>query len=736
MREACLARPSLRRRKPFPGGGGVRRAAVGVVGMVLMVGGAGLGAVQSGSAQVTLESIPVGGAPAGIAVGPAGTPAAGFVYVGNPGEMSGDSGTAGAVDVISTQPGAACVDASAVPCVVQVVPLPAALGAPTLPAGQSVAVSPGGDWLEVGGSSGSGLESFPIEADGLLGTGVVTDAPVAASIGGATQLAFAAAGPTAGDAWIATSQPEVSGEFATPIFAAPSGGYPSGELVADVPVAGAANTVAGGQQGVALSGDGKIAFLTLPDGGGQASLEEVGVAGSSTAPTFSASYVPVPFFASGSGLPFGAAVTPGGGHVWVTAQTTSASDGAVEVASTTASPAQLSESGAWTQVSSGGIFPTAVTVAPDGSQAVVLNEGNQPLGTSAGSIVVFSTGPTPSVLASYSASSLSSISSPQDVAVAPDSSVAYVTEAGDPFASPTIPGSVTVVPLPAQAVQALTITSSSPLPPATLGSSYGPVTLAASGGSGGDTWVLTGGQLPTGLALSSAGVISGTPAVAGSTTFAVSVTDSAGTTASASFTLVVGGCTDTISGTHSGPLSLTSGVTCIDGGTVTGPLTIGSGAVLAAVGAHLDGPVSADGGGALSVCGSLLGGSIAVSGATGPVVIGDAGDLGTPSCSGNAISGGVSLLGNLGGVFVGANTVIGTGNVSSNTSSEGGPFYVTGVAANSFGGYLACSDNSPGASDYGQPNTVAGPTSGQCATLGATVNALGSWRRGEDPGTR
>jgi hypothetical protein len=229
--------------------------------------------------------------------------------------------------------------------------------------------------------------------------------------------------------------------------------------------------------------------------------------------------------------------------------------------------------------------------------------------------------------------------------------------------------------------------------------------------------------------------LSGIPVVQGSASFTVEVTSGA-ETATAELQLSVGGCTRTISGIYSGPLALNSGVTCIDGGTVTGPLSITNGAALTAVGAHLEGPVSADGSGSLSVCGSWLGGSIAASGATGPVVIGDAGDLGMPSCAGNAISGGVSLLGNIAGVFVGGNTVIGTGNVSSNISPSSGPFSVTGVAANSFGGYLACSDNEPAASDYGQPNAVAGSASGQCAVLATSGNAQSNWRGAEGPGAR
>ncbi len=67
------------------------------------------------------------------------------------------------------------------------------------------------------------------------------------------------------------------------------------------------------------------------------------------------------------------------------------------------------------------------------------------------------------------------------------------------------------------------------------------VALAATGGSGtGLSWSLASGSLPNGLALSTAGTISGQPTLAASSTFSVAVKDSAGNTGTASFTFVVG----------------------------------------------------------------------------------------------------------------------------------------------------------------------------------------------------
>ncbi len=65
-------------------------------------------------------------------------------------------------------------------------------------------------------------------------------------------------------------------------------------------------------------------------------------------------------------------------------------------------------------------------------------------------------------------------------------------------------------------------------------------TLTAIGGSGNYTsWVVTVGDLPDGLTLSSAGVISGTPQTTGTANFTVQVTDSTSATASASFSLTI-----------------------------------------------------------------------------------------------------------------------------------------------------------------------------------------------------
>jgi hypothetical protein len=76
------------------------------------------------------------------------------------------------------------------------------------------------------------------------------------------------------------------------------------------------------------------------------------------------------------------------------------------------------------------------------------------------------------------------------------------------------------------------------LPHGTAGVAYS-VTLQATGGTGALTWKIGAGSLPEGLALSTAGVLAGTPVSAGQTSFTLNVADAAGMSANGSFTLVV-----------------------------------------------------------------------------------------------------------------------------------------------------------------------------------------------------
>jgi hypothetical protein len=88
------------------------------------------------------------------------------------------------------------------------------------------------------------------------------------------------------------------------------------------------------------------------------------------------------------------------------------------------------------------------------------------------------------------------------------------------------------------------------LPQATLTGVYPAQTLQATGGSGAYTWSTASGALPAGIALSAAGVISGTPTgTPGTSSFTVQVKDAAGDIAQQALTLVVNAA-PAISPTH------------------------------------------------------------------------------------------------------------------------------------------------------------------------------------------
>lgn len=105
--------------------------------------------------------------------------------------------------------------------------------------------------------------------------------------------------------------------------------------------------------------------------------------------------------------------------------------------------------------------------------------------------------------------------------------------------------------------QGLTITSSPTLPPASVSVGYPPVTLAATGGSPPYTWsALPAGPVnsfPTGMTISSAGVISGLPTATGQFSPTVRVTDTAGSIATQQFNLTVAAAVSLV--THAGVIS-------------------------------------------------------------------------------------------------------------------------------------------------------------------------------------
>jgi len=84
----------------------------------------------------------------------------------------------------------------------------------------------------------------------------------------------------------------------------------------------------------------------------------------------------------------------------------------------------------------------------------------------------------------------------------------------------------------------VTILSSTLLPDTAVGKTYS-FTLSAGNGKPPYTWTNPDGNLPSGLTLSSGGLLSGTPTIEGSFNFKLRVTDSVGATSTRTFGLGV-----------------------------------------------------------------------------------------------------------------------------------------------------------------------------------------------------
>ncbi|MHB8643336.1 MAG: putative Ig domain-containing protein [Gaiellaceae bacterium] len=118
------------------------------------------------------------------------------------------------------------------------------------------------------------------------------------------------------------------------------------------------------------------------------------------------------------------------------------------------------------------------------------------------------------------------------------------------------------------------------LPSATTGTAYNQA-LAGNGGTGPYTFAVTAGALPPGIALSGAGVLSGTPTSSGSFSFTVTATDSLAASGSQAFSLSVSPAAISISPTSLSPASRSvfySAVLSASGGTAPYTFAITSGA--------------------------------------------------------------------------------------------------------------------------------------------------------------
>ncbi len=158
-------------------------------------------------------------------------------------------------------------------------------------------------------------------------------------------------------------------------------------------------------------------------------------------------------------------------------------------------------------------------------------------------------------------------------------------------------------------------------------------------------------------------------------------TDKAGNVEAAKTVTVELSCDRTVTGNTSGPLTASTGVTCVRDAAVAGPVTVKAGATLVVTDSRISGPVRA---------------------AKGSVV----------SLARTSVAGEVTIDGSTGGVGLTAVTVSGPVRITGNTGVEAAT-----VGGNTVMGPLACSGNTPPPVHGGRPNTVMGPATGQCRSL-------------------
>lgn len=139
-------------------------------------------------------------------------------------------------------------------------------------------------------------------------------------------------------------------------------------------------------------------------------------------------------------------------------------------------------------------------------------------------------------------------------------------------------------------------------------------------------------------------------------------------------------CTRTVTGRVAGPLTVSTGVTCLEGATVAGPVVVRPGAGLVATGSTVLGPVTASRASAVELLNSTVRGPVSVLGTTADVTL-----------VGGTVRGPVALSGN--------------------RTGERAPV-VAGVRVL---GPLLCTGNTPAPDDLDASNEVSGPATGQCA---------------------
>ncbi|MGH8776108.1 MAG: hypothetical protein ACRDWI_13395 [Jiangellaceae bacterium] len=144
-------------------------------------------------------------------------------------------------------------------------------------------------------------------------------------------------------------------------------------------------------------------------------------------------------------------------------------------------------------------------------------------------------------------------------------------------------------------------------------------------------------------------------------------------------------CDNVVTGRHVEPMTISGGVTCLEGATVTGPVSVKAGAGLQADGSRITGPVTAQGAAVVTLYDTRVTGPVRLNG-------GSSVTLGNPvlDCAPNSVVGPVKV-----------------------TNTDGWNV----IAGNSIIGPLACSGNAPPQVNNGSTNSVLGPKTGQCSGL-------------------
>jgi hypothetical protein len=172
-------------------------------------------------------------------------------------------------------------------------------------------------------------------------------------------------------------------------------------------------------------------------------------------------------------------------------------------------------------------------------------------------------------------------------------------------------------------------------------------------------------------------------------------------------------CARTITGNIHGAIHARGDSVCVINASVHGSVLSGKGTALFVGNSTIRGSVHSRSGTLLGVCGTSVQGSVIVSHASRFVVIGDPRD---DECATNRVGGQVSLRSDRGGTELSRNHIGGTVNARGNSGA--GPFpedFTTEIEANKIGGSLHCAGNTPPPTNDGQPNSVTGSRTQQCA---------------------